>query len=65
MGSQKDFDCVAMKDAIQAQHAKDYAGMTDEKRWKLIESNLAKPDDSVARKWRQLHASQHAASGQR
>ena len=50
MKGKKAFDCVAMKDAIQGQHANDYAGMTDEERWETVERKLAASDDIVARK---------------
>lgn len=62
MKRKKAFDCVAMKDAIQAQHAKDYAGMTDEERWETVERKLAASDDIVARKWRGLRERQEAVA---
>lgn len=51
---QKKFDCVAMKDAIQEQHAREYAGMSPMERWAAVEAKLAASDDIVARKWRSL-----------
>jgi len=62
MKRKKAFDCVAMKDAIQGQHAKDYAGMTDEERWETVERKLAASDDIVARKWRGLRERQEAVA---
>ena len=62
MKRKKAFDCVAMKDAIQAQHAEEYAAMTDEERWETVERKLAGSDDIVARKWRALRERQQAAA---
>jgi len=62
MKRKKAFDCVAMKDAIQAQHAEDYAGMTDEDRWEAVQRKLAASDDIVARKWRALRKRQQAVA---
>ena len=62
MTPDKTFDCIAMKDAIQAQHAKDYASMSHEERWKTIEARLAASDDIIAQKWRKLSSRQQAAT---
>lgn len=62
MKSKKAFDRVAMKDAIQAQHAKDYAGLSGEKRWQAVAAKLATSDDAVARKWRDLGERRHATA---
>jgi hypothetical protein len=50
----KDFDCVAMKDAVQQRHVQQYAGMTPRQRWQAVEAALATSDDVLARKWRSL-----------
>lgn len=59
MRPKKVFDCIAMKEAIQAKHAKEYAGMTDEERWATVESKLAESEDIVAEKWRSLRERPH------
>ena len=56
----KTFDCLAMKDVIQAENAQLYAEMPDEERWQSVERRLAESDDIVARKWRAL-CKRHAA----
>lgn len=56
----KTFDCLAMKDTIQAQNVQLYADMPDEERWQTVERRLAESDDMVARKWRAL-CKMHAA----
>ena len=48
----KTFDCVEMKDRIQAQLANEYRGLTDEEKRRRIADELATSDDPVARKWR-------------
>lgn len=54
MKRQKAFDCVVMKDQIQARHREEYQGMSDEERRRSVEGKLATSDDLVARKWRKL-----------
>ena len=54
MAKKKSFDCVDMKDAIQARQREEYAGLTDEEVRARIELKLATSDDPVARKWREI-----------
>jgi hypothetical protein len=61
MKAKKTFDCVAMKEAIQKKHAKEYEGMTDEERWLTVERKLAESEDIVAEKWRSLRERPHTA----
>ena len=44
----KTFDCVAMKDAIQAKHAQEYAGMTPDEIANRIREKLAGSGHPVA-----------------
>jgi len=50
----KAFDCVQMKHAIQARHARERQGLSDEQVRHLIARRLATSDDRVARMWRQV-----------
>ncbi len=54
MKKQKQFDCVQMKNAIQARRRQEYAGLTDEQVRERIAQRLADSDDIVARKWRKI-----------
>ncbi len=54
MAGKKKFDCVEMKNTIQAKLAQEYAGLTDAEVRARIEEKLATSDDPVARKWRSL-----------
>jgi hypothetical protein len=54
MKKKKKFDCVDMKNTIQAQHAEQYKGMTDEERWNSVNDRLAHSQDKLARKWRSI-----------
>lgn len=54
MTKSKKFDCIQMKDAIQARHTQEYKEMTPAERWKIVERNLAVSNDKVARKWRSI-----------
>jgi len=56
MKAKKTFDCVAMKDAIQAKLRKERQGMTDEEIREHIRRKLETSDDPVARLWRKLKA---------
>jgi len=53
MVGQKDFDCVELKDRIQAQIREEYRGLTDEQRRERIRTALETSDDPVSRKWRE------------
>lgn len=50
----KEFDCVEMKNRIQQELEREYAGLTDEERRALRRHKLETSDDPVARKWRAL-----------
>jgi len=50
----KKFDCVRMKNEIQAKLLRQYAGLSDEQRAALIERELAVSDSPVAKLWRRL-----------
>ena len=50
----KAFDCVEMKNAIQAKLRKEYEGLTPEEVNEKRREKLATSDDVVARKWRRL-----------
>jgi len=54
MRKKKPRDCVAMKNSIQAKHAAEFEGMTDQEVRDRIQKRLAESDDVVARKWRRL-----------
>jgi len=54
MKVKKEFDCIEMKDAIQAEIYRDYANMTSAERWADVRRILATSDDPVAQKWRSL-----------
>ncbi len=48
------FDCVRLKDEIQARMAQAYRGLDDEARRSRIMRELEEGDDPVSRKWRLL-----------
>ncbi len=48
MTKTKTFDCVEMKHAIQAKHAEEYAGMTNEAIAERIQQKLATSNHPVA-----------------
>jgi hypothetical protein len=50
----KQFDCVAMKNAIQAKHRRQRRGLSDEQVRQAIAQRLASSDDPLARRWREL-----------
>ena len=52
----KRFDCVAMKNRIQAEQAQEYRGLTDEQVRRRIRRALAKSKSPVGRLWRALAA---------
>jgi len=54
MGKKKTFDCVKMKDQIQARLRKERAGMTDEQAGADIRRKLATSDSPAARLWRKV-----------
>ena len=54
MGKKKSFDCVEMKNEIQARHRQEYTGLSDDEVQARVEQKLATSDDPVARKWRAI-----------
>jgi hypothetical protein len=58
----KQFDCVQMKNDIQARMRRRYAGWTDEERQADIERRLAESDSPVGRLWRNLTSRESAIS---
>ncbi len=54
MARKKAFDCVEMKNDIQARHQREYAGLSDDEVRARIEQKLATSDDPVARTWRAI-----------
>jgi predicted metalloprotease len=56
MKAAKAFDCVEMKDAIQAKLRKEREGMTDEQVRLLIRRRLETSNTPIARLWRTLNA---------
>ena len=52
----KTFDCVEMKRAVQAGHAQEYAGLTDEEIGMRIQQKLATSDHPVAVWYRKVRA---------
>lgn len=63
MRKKKSFDCVQMKNRIQARHRREYSGLKTEEVRRRIKKRLATSNDPVARKWRaigQLHTAEIA-----
>ena len=54
MKTAKRFDCVKMKNDIQARLAEEYRGLTDEQIRERIRRKLARSKSPVARLWRSL-----------
>ncbi len=50
----KSFDCVAMKNAIQAKRLVEWEGLPDEEIRQRIRQRLATSDDPVAVWWRRI-----------
>jgi hypothetical protein len=57
---EKTFDCVQMKNAIQARHLQERRGLTDAEVRRRIAERLASSDDPVAQKWCALGQRQNA-----
>ena len=62
MKREKSFDCVKMKDEIQAALLKEHEGMTDDQRHAAMERAIAVSDAPAARFWRQITARHPAAA---
>ena len=54
MKKTKRFDCVRMKNEIQAKMLRDYAGLSDDERQTAMEHELTVSNSPVARLWRQV-----------
>ncbi|MCX5739919.1 MAG: hypothetical protein NTZ61_15750 [Proteobacteria bacterium] len=52
----KEFDCVRMKDEIQARLMREYKGMTDKQIRERIRQKLATSQTPIAKLWRKLQA---------
>jgi len=50
----KDFDCVKMKDELQAQLRREYAGLSNEQMRARMTAKLATSDSPIAKFWRSL-----------
>ena len=50
----KMFDCVAMKEAIQTQHAKDYAGLSHDEIRHRVQQKLEISEHPAAAWWRNI-----------
>lgn len=61
MKKKKAFDCVEMKNAIQAQHLGEREGLSDNEVRQRITERLAMSDDPVAGKWRRIGELQKTA----
>ena len=54
MAAVKTFDCVKMKNAIQAKQRREWKGLPDEEVRRRIQQRLDASNDPLARKWRRL-----------
>ena len=54
MATKKNFDCVEMKNRIQAQIMEEDRGLTDEEIRRRRQHMLETSDSLVARKWREI-----------
>ena len=60
MKKKKAFDCVEIKNDVQAKLRTEFAGLSDEEERARITRELETSDDVVARKWRKLRQHQQA-----
>jgi hypothetical protein len=56
MKKPKEFDCVRMKDEIQARLMREYKGLTDEQIRRRRARKLATSKSPIAKLWRKLQA---------
>ena len=56
MKKQKEFDCVRLKDEIQAKLTREWRGLTDEEVRVRIRQKLAASKSPIAKLWRKLTA---------
>jgi len=59
--AQKRFDCVEMKNRIQAEMLKEYEGLSDEEVRERIQHRLETSDSVVAKKWRKMLKTEQAS----
>ena len=64
MKATKTFDCVAMKNEIQAKLLRERAGMTDAEVHALVQERLRSSKSPVAQLWRRLTAARGEGSGE-
>ncbi|MGA2796881.1 MAG: hypothetical protein ABSE63_04830 [Thermoguttaceae bacterium] len=62
MKKNKSFDCVQMKNELQARMAKKYEGLSDEEIARRRREWLDNSDDPLAKWWRSLPAPKSSAS---
>jgi hypothetical protein len=62
MKKAKEFDCVRMKDEIQARLARQWRGLTDEEIRERIQRKLATSKSPIAQLWRKLLARDEKAA---
>jgi hypothetical protein len=62
MKKAKEFDCVRMKDEIQARLARQWRGLTDEEIRERIRRKLATSKSPIAQLWRKLQARDEKAA---
>ena len=55
MKASKRFDCVQMKNDIQAQLLKEYAGLTDAEQMDSMRKELSASDAPAAKFWRRIY----------
>ena len=61
MKKTKKFDCVRLKDKIQARLTRQWRGLTDEEIRERIRQELATSDSPIAQLWRKLPARKEEA----
>jgi len=61
MKKTKEFDCVRMKDEIQARLTRQWRGLTDEEIRERIRRKLATSQSPIAKLWRKLVAHEKKA----
>ena len=64
MKERKTFDCVAMKNEIQAKLLRERAGMPDAEVNALVQERLRTSKSPVAQLWRRLTAAQGEGTGE-
>ena len=63
MSIEKDFDCVAMKDRIQAEMLEERQRLGEDEQARRPREWLEKSDDPLARWWREVSSKAAAAGG--